>query len=102
MKRRCEMSTMNMPGFNADASLYQSTHSYNYGSYQYMQSANSRFGAVIPAIPFCGNCDDILDRCARNGGLPRAVCHACAIGDCFSGVENPTPSDPFTPSPWWW
>ena len=88
---------MNMPRFTADASLHRSTTSYTSGDYICRQSANSQAGIVVPAIPFCGNCDYILDRCARNGWRPRAVCNACAIGDCFSGVENPIP-----PYPWGW
>jgi len=83
---------MNAPIFTAEASLYKSSGYYCGG-----QSADSHAGTVVPAIPFCGNCDEILDNCARNGGRPRAVCRACAIGDCFSGVENPPP-----PLPWQW
>jgi hypothetical protein len=94
---------MKIPGFNADASLPRSTKTYrSSGHYGHGQSVNSGGDTVIPAIPFCGNCDDILDRCAQNGGRPRAVCNACATGNCFSGVEDPTPSDPFTPKPWQW
>lgn len=88
---------MNMPGFNADASFYRSTTSYTTGDYLRGQSANSQTGTVVPAIPFCGNCPEILDRCSKNGGRPRAVCNACAMDDCFSGVENPIP-----PYPWGW
>lgn len=96
------MNTMNMPGFTADASLHRSTNSYNSGYYHRGQSADTLAGTVVPAIPFCGNCDFILDNCARNGWRPRAVCNACATGNCFSGVEDPTPNDPFTPDPWRW
>lgn len=81
---------MNMPGFTATESLYKSSSYYRRG-----QSADSHADTVVPAIPFCGNCDEILDRCARNGGRPRAVCRACAIGNCFSGVEDPTPGNPW-------
>lgn len=88
---------MNVPGFSADASLYRSTTSYTTGGYLHGQSANSQTGTVVPAIPFCGNCDYILDRCSRNGWRPTAVCNACVSGDCFSGVENPIP-----PYPWGW
>ncbi|MGH7801529.1 MAG: hypothetical protein ACREOW_13050 [Thermodesulfobacteriota bacterium] len=93
---------MNMPGFTADASLHRSITSYTSGGYLRGQSANLQAGTVVPAIPFCGNCDYILDRCEQNGWRPRAVCNACATGNCFSGVEDPTPSDPFTPHPWRW
>jgi len=83
---------MNIPGFTADVSLYKTGSDF----YGFVASDNSTANAVIPAIPFCGNCPEILDRCSRNGGRPRAVCHACAIGDCFSGVERPPALlDPF-------
>ena len=75
---------MNIPGFSAAASLYQ-----NSGSYCLAPAAPPAGGNVVPAIPFCGNCDFILDNCERNGWRPRAVCNACAVGDCFSGVERP-------------
>jgi hypothetical protein len=88
---------MSLPKFTAEESLYRSRGQYHQ---QYVNGAQS--GAVVPAIPFCGNCDEILDRCAETGGRPRAVCRACAIGDCYSGVEDPTPDDPFTPIPGRW
>jgi hypothetical protein len=91
---------MNMPGFTAGASLHRSAILYT-GGYLRGWSANLKAGAVVPAIPFCGNCDYILDNCDRNGGYPRAVCYACATGNCFSGVEDPTPSDPFDLNPWY-
>jgi len=47
---------------------------------------------VVPAIPACRNCDDILDNCLQNGWRPRAVCNACASGYCY---EEPPPPDPF-------
>jgi hypothetical protein len=75
---------VNIPGFSAAASLYQTS-----GSYLQGRTAPSVGGNVVPAIPFCGNCDFILDNCERNGWRPRAVCNACAVGDCFSGVERP-------------
>lgn len=84
---------MNMPGFSADASLM------SVGSPYRRRSGRARSGSVVPSIPFCGNCDYILDRCERNNWRPRAVCNACASGNCFSGVEDPTPSDPWTPHP---
>jgi hypothetical protein len=80
---------MKMPGFNAESSLGPTM-----GRYRGV-AADSHADTVVPAIPFCGNCDYILDRCARNGWRPRALCRACAIGDCFSGVEDPTPSNPW-------
>src|SRR5256885_756110 len=94
---------MNMPGFTAEASLRGRASSYRSGGYFRGQSADSQAGTVVPAIPFCGNCDQILDNCARNGGRPRAVCWACATGNCFSGVENPIPPYPWGwgPAPYW-
>jgi hypothetical protein len=88
---------MSLPKFTAAESVYKSRRHYHQ---QY--AGDSLPGAVVPAIPFCGNCDEILERCATNGGRPRAVCRACAIGNCFSGVEDPTPDDPFTPIPGRW
>ncbi|MCM3900743.1 MAG: hypothetical protein ND866_03475 [Pyrinomonadaceae bacterium] len=76
---------MNMPGFTAEVSLYKLHAGYSVNR----RFADSHANTVVPAIPFCGNCDEILDRCSQNGGRPRAVCRACAIGDCFSGVEKP-------------
>lgn len=85
---------MNIPGFTAEASVYRASRDF-FGS----GSADLHSG-VIPAIPFCGNCDEILDRCAENGGRPRAVCNACASGNCFSGVERPPQLlDPFGDRP---
>jgi hypothetical protein len=88
---------MKLPGFSAEAALYQSR-----GSYRRGRTAGLHAERVVPAIPFCGNCDFILDNCERNGWRPRALCAACLTGNCFSGVEDPTPSDPFTPAPWAW
>lgn len=83
---------MKIPGFTAEAVFQKDP-----GRYRVIaKSRDPHAGGIIPAIPFCGNCPDILDRCARHGGLPRAVCRACAIGDCFSGVERPPQLlDPF-------
>ena len=83
---------MNMPGFTAEVSLYNRSVGYCHT----VQSADSHAGGVIPAIPFCGNCDYILENCRRSGGRPRALCAMCAFGDCFSGVERPPQLlDPF-------
>ena len=90
---------MNLPGFTAGVSLRHGAALY--AASDPGQPARSRDGKVVPAIPFCGNCDYILDRCAQNGGRPYAVCRACAVGDCFSGVENPPPRPPWeNRSPW--
>jgi hypothetical protein len=83
---------MNLPKFTAADSLYQST-----GRYRHGPSAIPRDGTVVPALPFCENCDEILDRCAQNGGYPSAVCRACARGACYSGVERPPGWENLTP-----
>lgn len=75
---------MNMPGFSAEQSL-----SVARGRYRTGRRVGSRAAGIVPAIPNCANCDAILDRCAVNGGKPRAVCNACASGNCSSGEENP-------------
>jgi hypothetical protein len=75
---------MHMPGFTAERSLSGTRRRYAAG-----RTFASKPSAVIPAIPACANCDYILDRCAENGGKPRAVCSACARGNCYSGEENP-------------
>ena len=77
-------------GFTAESSLSLKSRSDN------RSQSPSQAGTVVPAIPFCGNCDEILDRCAENGFRPRAVCWACLTGHCFSGVERPPQLvDPF-------
>jgi hypothetical protein len=75
---------MNLPGFHADLSLYTSDVSFASGPF-----VVARGDAIIPAIPACKNCDWILDKCSKNGWLPRAVCNACYFGNCYSGVEVP-------------
>jgi hypothetical protein len=87
---------MTIPKFTAEQALYKSS-----GYYRHGQPAGSHADTVVPAIPFCGNCDYILDRCARNGFRPRALCWACLTGNCFSGVENPPPvlQNPVAPFP---
>jgi hypothetical protein len=86
---------MRLPMFTATESVYRSSASYRNAG----ELATPATGSVVAAIPFCGNCDDILENCARNRWRPRAVCNACFFGHCFSGVEDPTPGDPTTPSP---
>lgn len=83
---------MRLPKFTAGQSLYRSG-----ASYRHPEGNPSHPGSVVAAIPFCGNCDEILEGCERRGWRPRAVCNACFFGHCFSGVEDPTPDDPFTP-----
>jgi len=77
------MNVMNIPKFTGEASLYQSR-----GFYRHGQSTASRADIVVPAIPYCGNCDYILDNCERNGWHPRGLCNLCAAGICY---EFPPP-----------
>ncbi|MGH9310084.1 MAG: hypothetical protein ACRD1U_11960 [Vicinamibacterales bacterium] len=86
---------MRLPGFTAARSLYPRA-----SRFRAQHTAASPSDTVVPAIPFCGNCDEILDRCAENGGFPRAVCRACAYGNCYSGVENPPQEQPGFPRDW--
>jgi hypothetical protein len=81
------MQAMKMPGFTAARSLGRARGRYRSGHHG---AAGS--DAVVPAIPACRNCDYILDNCAKNGGRPRAVCAACAFGNCY---EDPPMPDPF-------
>lgn len=88
---------MNIPGFTAEAVFQENFNSYRLHG----EAADRQPGRIVPAIPFCGNCPEILERCDRTGGLPRALCRACAIGDCFSGVERPPQLlDPYGHHPW--
>jgi len=86
---------MRLPAFNASHSLYTRG-----GRHRHTASHESRGDAVVPAIPHCDNCDEILDRCVQNGGFPRAVCRACARGSCYDGVENLPPQPPGFPRDW--
>ena len=88
---------MSMPGFTAEASVPRRRA--HFGA---VQRARRPGGTVVPAIPFCGNCDEILERCATNGFRPRAVCTACLEGDCYSGVERPPQLlQPYLPPRFW-
>jgi|KBSMisStandDraft_5_1062788.scaffolds.fasta_scaffold1551493_2 hypothetical protein len=71
---------MNLPGFTAEASVYNRRWSHTRGSGPRRRTVTG----AIPAIPPCRNCDYILDNCERNGWKPRAVCNACAVGNCDS------------------
>ena len=83
---------MTLPGFTAEAALYTTDSQFSFSASSARLAANT----VTPAIPFCGNCDEILDRCEQTGFRPRAVCLACLTGNCFSGVEKPPQLlDPF-------
>jgi hypothetical protein len=75
---------MHIPGFTAEASVYRVSRDY-LGT----GVAGSQDGAVIPAIPRCENCEDLLDYCAEHDWRPRAACNACASGHCSRGVEKP-------------
>ena len=77
---------MNIPGFSAEASLQTRSSYFRNGQ---GHSVAERSDAVIPAIPLCENCEALLEKCAENGGKPRAACNACARGDCdFGGDES--------------
>ena len=82
---------MSLPNFTADRSLYTAR-----GRYRHGRRSASRPDAIIPAIPACANCDYILDRCELNNWRPRAVCNACAVGNCYEPPPMPDPfPDPF-------
>lgn len=89
------MDAMNLPGFNAEKSLGEPRSSYRSG-----RLSGSYSDAVIPAIPACRNCDYILDQCEKRGWRPRALCNACAVGNCYEDPPTPDPfPDPFGPLP---
>ena len=88
---------MSMPGFTAESSVGRLR-----GHFGAALRAERLGATVVPAIPFCDNCDEILERCAINGFRPRAVCNACLRGNCYSGVENPPqPLQPGIPPHFW-
>jgi hypothetical protein len=74
---------MNMPGFTAEKSLRAP-----YGLYRSGPAVDAQPSGVIPSIPRCQNCPDLLEYCATHGGKPRAACLACATGNCNSGQER--------------
>lgn len=84
---------MNMPGFTADASLPGPR------TYPGRHKGVSRADIIVPAIPPCHACKDILELCVT-GEARGAVCRACAVGICDpEDWRNPPP--PFPPSePW--
>jgi hypothetical protein len=57
-ERRCEVNTMNMPGFTAEASLYKTRGHYqadrSRGPYRHAQPADSHGPLVVPA----GTCEE--------------------------------------------
>lgn len=80
-----EVNKMTMPGFTGESALYVRRGRYALSE----RPARSHANAVVPAIPRCENCEDLLDFCAEHNWRPRAACNACAIGHCSSGVEVP-------------
>ena len=87
---------MNVPGFTAETSLYKTSGRYQALHAALARPAESLSNTVIPAIPACRNCDDILDRCEIHGWRPRAVCNACLFGNCYDEPPVPDPfPDPF-------
>lgn len=88
---------MSMPGFVAEASLYSSLTKRHVAMGVAPESMADE--QVIPAIPPCHACDDILDLCVR-GEARGAVCHACAIRHC-DPQDWRRPPHPFPRSePW--
>ena len=81
---------MKMPGFTAERAIGAQQQYYRSG-----HVSGSASDAVVPAIPACRNCDWILANCAAHNWRPRALCNACAVGNCYD--DPPTP-DPF-PNP---
>jgi hypothetical protein len=77
--------TMTMPGFTAEASLSVGRSYRGLG-----RVAEAPVGSVVPAIPYCGNCDYILDWCARLHSHA-AICGACLTGDCYGPPTAPPP-----------
>jgi hypothetical protein len=87
------MNAGNMPGFTAEKSLYKASGHYQAGRYAITPPIHT----IIPAIPACRNCDDILGRCENNGWNPRGLCNLCAIGWCYDEPPLPDPfADPFS------
>jgi hypothetical protein len=85
-----------MPGFTADASIYRTRRHYQAGR----RSRSSPTDMIVPAIPACRNCDYILDQCELHNWRPRALCNACAFGNCYEEPPAPDPfPDPFGPLP---
>ncbi len=63
------MNAMSMPGFTADTALYKTNGHYQPGRH----AIYSPGSAIIPAIPRCENCEDILERCENNGWRTHGV-----------------------------
>jgi hypothetical protein len=74
---------MTMPGFTAEVSLSASRSYRRFG-----RVAESPVDSVVPAIPYCGNCDYILDWCARVHSHA-AICSYCAGGYCWGSYNGP-------------
>jgi len=84
---------MRTPGFVAEASLYPG------GSYRQTVGRSIEPGHVVPAIPPCHACDNILDKCSR-AELRGAICRYCAVGFC-DPQDWKNPPHPFPLSePW--
>lgn len=79
---------MRMPGFRADASVYDGT-TYHASAHTPGPFAALKAGVVVPARPYCGNCPYILDRCYSNGWKPTGLCNMCYYGNCYT---EPFPS----------
>jgi hypothetical protein len=80
------MNTVTLPGFTAEESLGAARGRYRSG--WPMSSRAGAVGSVVPAIPYCGNCDYILDWCARLHSHA-AICSYCAGGYCWGPYNGP-------------
>lgn len=85
-----------IPGFNAEAAIYESETNFHAIC---AQARGGEVGPVVPAIPPCHACDHILELCIR-GEATGAVCRACWIGHC-DPQDWKRPPRPFPRSePW--
>lgn len=84
---------MHMPGYTAERALRSRCR------YAATTNTYSDPNAVVPAIPPCHACDDILELCFR-GEARGAVCRMCATGRCDpEDWRNPPPPFPRN-EPW--
>lgn len=88
---------MNLPEFTAEATLYQTPHTYR------GVLANPQGPAlIVPALPTCANCEWACDRCfdcvEAGGSFSRcrtcSVCNYCAGRSCSGGGIGGQPLPP--------
>jgi hypothetical protein len=77
---------MTIPGFTAEVSLSARRSYRGLG-----RIAEAHVDSIVPAIPYCGNCDYILEWCARTHNSHSAICIACATGNCYGPPTTPPP-----------